>query len=285
MDACTLELSDFVSGLGFAEAPRWYSGSLWVSDIANRSVLRIDTAGGVHPLTRTPGEPSGLGWLPDGSMLVVQMEEHEVWRLMNGKLLRYSGTHPMTRGKLNDMVVDANGRAWVSSFGFDYEREKPCTTNLMCIDPGGHAYVAAEDLWCPNGMAINAAGDLLFVGQSAAPEVLCFKIRPTGVLDKRSVFGVLPGKAVCDGICIDAEEALWIASPTTHEFLRMERGGTITHRVPTGERHAIACVLGGKERTTLYCLTSDTLSIREARRANGAHIATLTVDVPGAGIP
>ena len=281
----TLELREFVTGLGFGEAPRWHAQALWLSDIVQHTVLRIDTAGAAHTVVRTPGEPSGLGWLADGSLLAVQMEEHEIWRLDNGKFSRYSGTAPMTRGKLNDMVVAANGRAWVSSFGFDYECEKPCPTNLMCIDPGGHAYIAAEGLWCPNGMAIDAGGDTLLVGQSASREVISFRIQPGGALDKRTVFGTLPDKAVCDGICLDAEGALWIASPTTHEFLRMEPGGRITHRVPTGERHAIACVLGGPGRTTLFCVTAATISLRKARQRNEGRVETVEVSVPGAGVP
>ena len=99
------------------------------------------------------------------------------------------------------------------------------------------------------------------------------------------MFGTLPEKAVCDGICLDAEGALWIASPTTHEFLRMEPGGRITHRVPTGERHAIACVLGGPERTTLFCVTAATISLRQAKGQNEGRIETVAVSVPGAGVP
>lgn len=281
-----LVLQDFVGGLGFGEGPRWHGGALWLSDIVGHAVLRVDVASGaVERVLRTPGEPSGLGWLPDGSLLVVQMEEHEVWRWHNGKLSRYSGTHPMSRARLNDMVVDAKGRAWVSNLGFDYESEPPCPTNLVCIDPGGHAWIAAEDVWCPNGMAIAPAGDLLIVGQSASPEVLRFEITAAGALRKREVFGRLPEGVACDGLCLDAEGAVWIASPTTCEFLRMAPGGAITHRVPTGERHAIACVLGGPDRRTLYGITAATMSLRAARRTTEGRIGTVQVEVAGAGVP
>lgn len=285
VDAEQLSLTPFVSGLGFGEAPRWHDGALWLSDITEHSVLRVGADGEPQTVLRTPGEPSGLGWLPDGSLLVVQMAEHEVWRLANGKLGRYSGTAPMSYGKLNDMVVDRNGRAWVSNFGFDYETEAPRATVLVGIEPDGHAVLAADDLWCPNGMAIDAAGKLLFVGQSASPEVLEYDIDSRGVLRNRRVFGRLPGQAVCDGICVDSAQAVWIASPTTREFLRMERGGTITHRVPTGERHAIACVLGGADRRTLYAITSATLSLRAAHGTREGRIERVQVPVAGAGVP
>ena len=285
MHPLDLELQDFVAGLGFAEAPRWHAGALWVSDMVRKRVLRITPAGAVTTVLQTPGDPSGIGWLPDGQLLVVQMEEHEVWRWNGTKLRRYSGTAPMSRYRLNDMVVDWHGRAWASNFGFEYEHEAPRPTCLVCLDPGGHAWIAAEDLWCPNGMAIDPTGTQLVVGQSGKSEVIEFVIRPDGRLDRRSVFGTLPGKAVSDGLCMDAVGALWIAAPTTHEFLRMEPGGRITHRVPTGERHAIACVLGGERRQTLYCITTSTLSLHEARHRHDSRIGTVTVEHPGAGIP
>jgi len=282
----TLSLAPFADGIGFGEAPRWHEGELWLADIVERRVLRVAADGRVHKELDTPGEPSGLGWLPDGTLLVVQMQEHEVWAHAQGKFRRYSGTAPMTRTRLNDMVVDRNGRAWVSSFGFDYERgEAPRSTNLVCIDPGGHAYIAAEDVWCPNGMAIDAAGEILFVGQSAAADVLEFDIGANGVLKNRHVFGRLPENAVADGICVDADQALWIASPTTREFLRMERGGAITHRVPTGERIAIACVLGGPGRRTLYGVTAATMSLHAAHGTRQGRIGQLAAPVPGAGVP
>ena len=193
MDPSILSLAPFADGIGFGEAPRWHRGELWLSDIVERQVLCVSADGHVHKVLDTPGEPSGLGWLPDDTLLVVQMQEHEVWAHAHGKLRRYSGTAPMTRIRLNDMVVDRNGRAWVSSFGFDYERgEAVQSTNLVCIDPGGHAWIAADNVWCPNGMAIDDTGEILFVGQSASPELLEFDIGANGVLKNRRVFGTLP---------------------------------------------------------------------------------------------
>ncbi len=115
-----MQLEDFVDGLGFAEAPRWHAGHLWISDIVARSVLRIDPqTGRADTAFETPGEPSGLGWLPDGSVLVVQMAEHEVLRWHRGLLMRHGLTTPFSRARLNDMVVDAQGRAWASNLGLD----------------------------------------------------------------------------------------------------------------------------------------------------------------------
>ena len=279
-------LQPLLGGLGFAEAPRWHAGALWVSDIARHEVLRIDIcSAAVERVFTTPGEPSGLGWLPDGSLLVVQMEEHTVLRGSADALALYAQTGTFSRGKLNDMVVGADGRAWLSNMGFDYETETARSTTLVALDPQGIAYAAATDLWCPNGMAIAPSGRQLVVGQSASREVLEFDIDSEANLGERRVFGTLPEGACSDGLCMDAAGALWIASPTTREFLRMERGGRISDRVPTPERHAIACVLGGEDRRTLFCLTSSTLSLRAARGTAEGRIGTVRVDVAGAGTP
>ncbi len=307
-------LRPLVSGLGFAEAPRWYRGALWVSDIARHEVLRIDVhSAAVERVFSTPGEPSGLGWLPDGSLLLVQMEEHTVLRGRRavggmapshgttrgsapfagqdlrpgsgGALALYAQTGAFSRGKLNDMVVGADGRAWLSNMGFDYETETARSTTLVGLDPQGLAYAAATDLWCPNGMAIAPSGRQLVVGQSASRDVLEFDIGGDGLLGERRVFGTLPQGACSDGLCMDAAGALWIASPTTREFLRMERGGRISDRVPTPDRHAIACVLGGEDRRTLFCISASTLSLRAARGTSEGRIGTVRVDVSGAGTP
>ena len=279
-------LQEFVSGLDFGEAPRWHDGALWISDIARREVLRIDaSSAAVTRAFSTPGEPSGLGWLPDGSLLVVQMEEHEVLRWDGVSLAPYADTSAFSRWKLNDMVVAASGQAWISNMGFDYESEPACTTVLVGLDPQGKPFAAADGLHCPNGMAIDPSGTQLVVGQSASREVLQFRITASGELAERSVFGTLPQGGCSDGLCMDAAGALWIASPTTREFLRMEPGGRITDRVPTPGRHAIACVLGGTDRRTLYCLTAPTLSLRAARGTADGRIETVRVGIPGAGTP
>ena len=282
----THALGEWISGLGFGEAPRWHGGALWISDIARREVLRIDPALGIAQRAfATPGEPSGLGWLPDGSLLVVQMEEHEVLRWDGSALTHFTSTAAFSRGKLNDMVIAADGRAWLSNMGFDYETEPACATVLVGLDPQGQPYDAATDLWCPNGMALTPGGEMLVVGQSANREVLAFDIDAHGALGDRRVFGTLPEGACSDGLCMDAAGGLWIASPTTREFLRMEPGGRITDSVPTPGRHAIACVLGGADRKTLFCLTAGTLSLRAARGTTEGRIERVAVAIPGAGTP
>lgn len=280
-----LSLAPFLSKLGFAEGPRWHQGSLWFSDIVQRKVMRARPDGELTTVLSMPGEPSGLGWLPDGSLLVVSMDEHDILRWHEGRLSHHAHTAPISRAKLNDMVVDRRGRAWVSNLGFDYETEAPRTTHLVFVDSDGRAASAAADIHCPNGMALNEAEDRLYVGQSASSDILEFSIAADGSLHDRRVFATLPSGSITDGLCLDAEEGLWIASPVSREFLRVERGGAISHRIATGERHAIACVLGGPERRTLYCATAATMSLKAAHQTRDGRIEVAQVDIPGAGKP
>lgn len=280
-----LTLSPFLSDLGFAEGPRWHDGALWFSDIVQHRVMQVTPQGELSIVVEIQGEPSGLGWLPDGSLLIVSMEEHNVLRWQNGQLKHYCHTAPISRAKLNDMVVDKHGRAYVSNLGFDYEQEPPRTTNIVFIDEKGQPHVAAADIHCPNGMALNAPCDRLYVGQSASREILEFRIGDNGALLDRKVFATLPKGCMSDGICLDAEEGLWIASPVSREFLRIERGGQVSHRISTGERHAIACVLGGENRQTLYCATAATMSLKAAHTSRDGRIETAQVEIPGVGTP
>lgn len=282
-----LTLTPFIDNLGFAEAPRWHAGALWFSDIVRQRVCRASDDGRCETLlTLEDDEPSGLGWLPDGSLLLVAMQRHDILRWHDGQLSRHAHTRPLSRVRLNDMVVDARGHAYVSNFGFDYERgEAVCGTHLVRVDADGGVHSAATDVLCPNGLALSPDGKRLYVGQSASADILEFAVAEDGTLHEREVFATLPEGRICDGICLDAAGALWIASPVTREFLRVERGGVISHRIDTGSRHAIACVLGGEQRRTLYCATSATMSLRRAHEQRQGRIEQLTVDIPGAGVP
>ncbi|MBW2423300.1 MAG: SMP-30/gluconolactonase/LRE family protein [Deltaproteobacteria bacterium] len=288
-----LTLSPFAEGLRFGEAPRWHAGRLWLSDQTGRriysagedAVLRIE-----HELDF---QPSGLGWLPDGRLLAVSMLDHRLMREdgrggfeVVAELAAYCG------GKLNDMIVDAAGRAYIGNIGFDEESFDPSqegfvlpTTSLVRVDPDGRHGVVAQDLACPNGMGISEDGRTLVVGQSGSPEILAFEIEPDGALSNRRVYARLPGDFGPDGLCLDAEGGVWAADPQGQAFLRVRPGGEITHRIDTGGRAAIACVLGGADRRTLFAITCWTISHTASLTRRGGTVETLRVDVPGAGRP
>jgi sugar lactone lactonase YvrE len=271
----------------FGEGPRWRDGKLWFSDIPGAVVKRLDPASAVvETLFAVPGEPSGLGWLPDGTLLVVSMKDQRLLRWRGGELQELADLSPWCGGRANDMVVDRYGHAFVGNMGFDYERgEAMRPTVLLRVDPDGAVAVVAEDMLCPNGMAITADGATLVVGQSGSRELVAFALAKDGSLSGRYVYATLPEGCVSDGLCLDASGAVWVASPTSHEFLYLRPGGEVLRRVSTGERYAIACMLGGEGRRTLFCLTSGSLQLSGAPAVVAGRIETLQVDTPGAGWP
>ena len=182
------------------------------------------------------------------------------------------------------MVTDARGRSYVGNFGFDFEkREAPRTAALALVYPDGQVRVAAEDLSFPNGTVITPDGRTLIVGESFGSRLTAFDVAEDGSLSNRRVWAQLE-KAVPDGICLDAEGAIWVASPMSNEVLRVREGGEVTERIRVATQ-AIACMLGGPKRTTLFVCTSESLTAEDCRAKRSAKIEVVEVSVPGAGLP
>jgi sugar lactone lactonase YvrE len=280
-----MPLDTLLDGLCFGEGPRWHEGRLWLSDMHAYTVLAVDLDGKREDVLEVAGKPSGLGWLPDGRLLVVSMEDRQLLRREpNGKLATHADLRPFTDHLCNDMVVDAQGRAFVGNFGFDFEREeKPRTTCLVRVDPDGRAVVAATEMHFPNGSVITPDGRTLIVGESFGGCLTAFTIGADGALSARREWAKLEG-AVPDGICLDAENAVWVASPISNEVLRVREGGAVAERIPVG-RPAIACMLGGPDRRTLFVLSADVFHGKEAAEKRSASVQITRVDVPGAGFP
>jgi sugar lactone lactonase YvrE len=280
-----MRLETLLDGLVFGEGPRWHEGRLWLSDMHAHTVLTVDLDGKREDVLHVPGKPSGLGWLPDGRLLVVSMEDRKLLRReANGALVLHADLARLARFHCNDMVVDARGRAFVGNFGFDLDAgETPCPTELIRVDPDGRAGVAASELRFPNGSVITPDGTTLIVGESFGGCLTAFTIAADGALTERREWARLE-KAVPDGICLDAESAIWVASPLSNEVLRVREGGEVTQRIPTG-RPAIACMLGGPDRRSLFVLSADSFRAEEAIQKRSARVAVVRVDVPGAGFP
>lgn len=273
-------------GLAFPEGPRWRDGRLWLSDMHDHRVLAMDPDGGGEEIVaEVPGRPSGLGWLPDGRLLVVSMEDRRLLRLEPGGLVEHADLSALASFHCNDMVVDAHGRAFVGNFGFDLHDEGATRrpAELIRVDPDGRAEVVADDLRFPNGTVITPDGCTLVVGESFGARLTAFDLGEDGSLSRRRVWAQLEG-AVPDGVCLDAEGAIWVASPVSNEVLRVREGGEVADRVPTTQM-AIACMLGGADRRTLYVLTAATTHPEEAARLRSGRVEALAVEVPGAGLP
>jgi len=278
-----------LDGLRFVEGPRWHGDRLWFSDMHAGVVMAVDLDGRAETIVAVPHEPSGLGWLPDGRLLVVSMQDRRLLRLDPEGLVLVADLTPFATFHCNDMVVDGRGRAYVGNFGFDLHARAPVApANLVLVHPDGRAEIAAKDLMFPNGTVITPDGRTLIVGESFAARLTAFDVADDGRLSNRRVWAALEaspsgGTAVPDGICLDAEGAIWVASPTTNEFLRVREGGAVAARIRV-DRSAIACMLGGPERRTLFLCTSRAHDPAETG-ARESRISTIEVDVPGAGWP
>ena len=272
-----------VEGLRFPEGPRWHEGRLWFSDMHSQLVLAADLDGRTETLVEVPQDPSGLGWLPDGRLLVVSMRDRRLLRLDPEGLTEVADLSGLATFHCNDMVVDARGRAYVGNFGFDLHKgQQPVGANLVRVDPDGSARIAAEDLLFPNGTVITPDGKTLIVGESFGGRLTAFDIADDGSLSGRRVWAQME-RAVPDGICLDEEGAIWAASPVSGAVVRLREGGEVTHRIEV-ENEAYACMLGGPDRRTLFICTAATSDPNESASRTG-RIETVEVDVPGAGLP
>jgi sugar lactone lactonase YvrE len=278
-------LEVLVDGLAFGEGPRWHEGRLWYSDMHRRVVEAVDLDGRVETIVEVPNDPSGLGWLPDGRLLVVSMRDRTLQRLEpDGSLVTHADLWNLASYHCNDMVVDGRGRAYVGNFGFDlHAGGPPAFAELVLVEPDGSARVVADRMKFPNGTVITPDGSTLVVGQSTGRDLVAFDVEADGSLTNRRVWAEL-GDGTPDGICLDADGAIWYADPVRGGAHRVAEGGRVLDRIDT-DRNAFACMLGGPERRHLFVLTSETSSPLDSVERLSARIEVVEVDVPGAGWP
>ncbi|HLM63752.1 MAG TPA: SMP-30/gluconolactonase/LRE family protein [Acidimicrobiales bacterium] len=276
-------------GGGFFEGPRWHDGRWWVSDFYERTVTAIEPGGGREVVLTVEGQPSGLGWRPDGSLLVNSMKDRRVLRRAGDgtveEVADLSGVAAVG-GYLNDMVVDAAGRAYVGNFGFDLMGGEPLSdTALVRVDPDGSVTVAAEGLSFPNGTVITPDGSTLVVGETTGGRLTAFTVAGGGALVDRRVWAEVPGTSP-DGCTLDAEGRIWAADALGNRLVRVAEGGEIVDEVPAPEGLGFyACMLGGDDgRTLLVCAAPDFFE-RNRSVAREAVLLTTTVDVGHAGLP
>ena len=280
-----MDIEIMLDNMMFIEGPRWRGDQLWFSDMHDETVYRLRPGEAPEAVVSIAQSPSGLGWLPNGEMLISSMIDKKVLRLSSdGTLTEHADLSGIAHRRINDMVVDSKGRAWVGNFGFDFEQdEPPSTTKLARIDPDGRAHVAADGLMFPNGMVVTPDGQTLIVAETFAGKLTAFDIAEDGTLSNQRMWASIDG-ATPDGICLDQSGAVWVASPVDNAFLRVREGGEILERISVGSQ-AIACALGGYDGHTLFMCTSQAVRREACRAKKSAQIATVRVDVPGAGSP
>ena len=277
-------LEEVLDGLRFPESPRWHEDRLWFSEKRAGRVVRLDPAGPT-PVVEVAADPGGLGWSPEGDLLVVSMGERRLLRAGGGRLTEVGDLAPLTRGKCNDMVVDPVGRAYVGDFGYDLASgEQPAGGHIVLVEPSGAARVVADDLGFPNGSVVTADAGELIVAESSAGRLTAFSIADDGSLHSRRVFADLGG-GVADGICLDAEGAVWFADPLGCEVVRVADGGQVLHRISTGAEGAFACTLGGDDGRTLFVCTYSEAASMDPTGPPVGRILSARVEVPSGGSP
>jgi sugar lactone lactonase YvrE len=273
-----------LEGLTFPEGPRWHDGRLWFSDFYSQRVLALDPAGKAETIVAVPTRPSGLSWRRDGTLLIVSMLDRALLAFAGGALRRVADLSTLAGGLCNDMVIDAADRAYVGNFGYDrHAGEAPRATCLIRVDADGSLHRAAEDLMFPNGMVITPDGKTMIVAETYARRLSAFDIADDGSLGNRRVFAALGGRFP-DGICLDAEGAVWVADVRGHDVIRVLEGGRVAQSIGVGERTVFACMLGGEDRRTLFLCTSSGSGPAMAEKTDG-RIEAVRVEVPGAGRP
>ncbi|MEW6645223.1 MAG: SMP-30/gluconolactonase/LRE family protein [Pseudomonadota bacterium] len=249
----TVAVRTIAGGFSYPECPRWRDGRLYFADQHDGLVQVLDSAGARLAHFAVPGGPSGMGWLPDGDLLVVSMHERKLYRRgTDGRLIGHADLADVHPFHSNDMVVDAKGRAYVGNIGFDfYAGAAPAATVMAIVTPEGKVSVAADGLMCPNGAVITPDGRTLIVAESMAARLTAFDIGADGSLSGRRLFAAVDGH-VPDGICLDAEGHVWAASPYEKVVLRVSPAGDIVGRVEIPDANPYACMLGGADGRDLF---------------------------------
>lgn len=282
MTAITSVLEDLV----FPECPRWRYNSLWFADCHGGRVINMAHEGRVLDSFEVSGGPSGIGWLPDGDMLIVSIGDICVYRRgTDGTISRHADLSGYHRFHTNDMVVDHAGNAYVGEVGFRVGEEEPRSTSLLLVRPDGSVVVATEDLMTPNGSVITADGRALIVAESRRMRLSAFTIAADGTLTDRRLFAQLEPGQVPDGICLDEEGCIWVASPRARSVIRVSPSAGVVDEIPIEDAKPYACMLGGTDRRDLFiCLASDH-DPEKARQARSGSIAMARVAVAGCGYP
>lgn len=272
-----LSPAPLAGGFCFGEGPRWFEGLLWFSDMLGEAIHTVDLQGSMTTVPVPGHTPTGLGFRPDGSLLIASAEDRQVLHYDGDTVTTLADLSDRVPANLGDMVIDANGRSYIGSQAYT-------GGVIVRVDPDARVHTVAADLDFPNGMVITADGGTLIVAESMGRRLTAFTLGADGGLHDRRIFAdTLDGPP--DGIALDAAGGVWTSMTLAHQFERITEGGTVTHRIDIGDRAAIACTLGGPQRRTLFLLSSTDAYPKRLIGTRESRLDMVTVEIPGAGLP
>ncbi len=279
------ELQTLMSGLAFPESPRWRDGRLWVSDWGAGEVIAVDLEGKTEVVVRHPSFPMCIDWLPDGRLLIVSSSDGLLLRREpDGSLVTHADLSALADHPWNDIVVDGRGNAYVNNTGFDFPGGEFAPGTIALATPDGSARQVADGVAFPNGMAVTPDNSTLIVAESYGNKLTAFDIAADGSLSNQRVWADL-GDGVPDGICLDAENAVWYGDVPHQRCVRVREGGEVLETIDL-DRGCFACMLGGADGRTLFMTANDWRG--PDNMADGprmGQVLTVEAPAPGAGWP
>ena len=278
------ELHTLLTGLAFGESPRWHDGRLWFSDMGAGEVVAADLDGNRDVIAHVPAMPMGTGWLPDGHMLIVSSRDGLLLRREpGGSLVTHADLSGLASYPWGDMVVDGRGNAYVGNIGFDFPRGEPGPGTLALVTPDGAARQVADGLLFPNGMAVTPGNSTLILAESYGHRLTAFDIAADGSLSGRRVWAET-GDDFPDGICLDAEGAIWYADVAGKHCVRVREGGAVVQTIEL-DRGCFACALGGPDGRTLFMMAAEFSDAANMAGPRTGQVITTEAPAPGIGWP
>ena len=274
------------------ECPRWREGRLWLTDVWGHQVLQVGADGTKRVIHEFPEDedPAGLGWLPDGGLLVVGMLGRVLYLVDGDHAAVHADLRDLAPFPLNDMIVAADGTAYVSGFGWDiWGGGTYADSPLIRVRPDGRIDTVVDALMAPNGIALAADGLTLVVAESAGGRLSRFTVTADGDLIDRELIPLPKAAGAAhvtpDGICLDADGAVWAADPIGRRVIRVLSDGELGRVIPIEDGHPLACVLGGPDRRTLFIAIGAATSKNDRPPEPRGRLVAMDVDVPGSGQP
>jgi sugar lactone lactonase YvrE len=279
------ELQTLMTGIAFGESPRWHDDRLWFSDWGTQEIIAVDLEGESEVIVRVPSFPFCIDFLPDGRLLIVSASDRLLLRREpDGPLVTHADLSTLSEHPWNDIVVDARGNAYIGNIGFDFPEAQFAPGTLALVTPDGSARQVADGVAFPNGIVVTPDNSTVIVAESYANRLTAFDITADGSLSNRRMWAELGG-GVPDGICLDAEGAVWYGDVPNKRCVRVREGGEVLQTIAL-DRGCFACMLGGPDDKTLFMVAQEWSGMEStAEEERTGQLLTSPAPAAGAGWP